>query len=95
MNYVPTANCIYYFHINTFCHRNRIKKTSIFIECHFCNEDFKILKLNSPQQTYTLTYNGGGSGDKVRTLSFKFSTTELSRKEVESKICSYVLRGKL
>jgi len=58
-------------------------------------EDFKILKLNSPQQSNTLTYNGGGSGDKVRTLSFKFSTTEPSRKEVESKIRSYVLRGKL
>jgi len=78
-----------------FATENELKKTSIFIECHFCNEDFKILKLNSPQQTNTLTYNGWGSGDKVRTLSFKFSTTEPSRKEVESKIRSYVLRGKL
>ena len=78
-----------------FAIETELKKTFIFIECHFCNEDFKILKLNSPQQTNTLTYNGWGSGDKVRTLSFKFSTTEPSRKEVESKIRSYVLRGKL
>ncbi len=78
-----------------FATENKLKKTSIFIECHFFNEDFKILKLNSPQQSNTLTYNGWGSGDKVRTLSFKFSTTEPSRKEVESKIRSYVLRGKL
>ena len=78
-----------------FATENKLKKTSIFIECHFFNVDFKILKLNLFQQLNTLTYNGWGSGDKVRTLSFKFSTTEPSRKEVESKIRSYVLRGKL
>ena len=72
------------------------RDVALVMEClDMLVEDFKILKLNSPQQSNTLTYNGWGSGDKVRTLSFKFSNTEPSRKEVESKIRSYVLRGKL
>ena len=77
-------------------HRDLERDVSLVMEClDMLVEDFKILKLNSPQQSNTLTYNGWGSGDKVRTLSFKFSATEPSRKEVESRIRSYVLRGKL
>ena len=58
-------------------------------------EEFQIVKMNSPQQTNTLSYNGWGSGDKVRTLSFKYSVTTPTRKDIESKVRSYVMGVKL
>ena len=58
-------------------------------------ENFKILKLNFVQHTSTLTHNGWGSGDKNRELSFKYSTTEVTRKEVESRVRSYLMMRKL
>ena len=57
-------------------------------------ENFKIMKLDFVQHTNTLTYNGWGSGDKNRELSFKYSTTEVTRKEVESRVRSYLMMRK-
>ena len=58
-------------------------------------EEFQIVKMNSPQQTNTLTYNGWGSGDKVRTLSFKYSVTTPTRSDMENKVRSFIMRDKL
>ena len=77
-------------------HKDLEREVALVMEClDMLVDEFKILKLNSPQQMNNLTYNGWGSGDKVRTLSFKFSTTEPKRDEIESKVRSFVMRGKL
>ena len=58
-------------------------------------ENFKILKLNFVQHTSTLTHNGWGSGDKNRELSFKCFTSEPTRKEIESKVRSYLMEDRI
>ena len=58
-------------------------------------ENFKIMKLDFVQHTNTLTYNGWGSGDKNREFSFKCFTSEPTRKEIESKVRSYLMEDRI
>ena len=66
-------------------HKDLERDVALVMEClDMLVDEFKILKLHSPQQMNNLTYNGWGSGDKVRTLSLSFQLLNL--KEMKLKV---------